>query len=165
MYNNIIFKKILKVWRFLFRNFLRLGSPLCCNSGEERSDRLPANFGIGEAPPLSRAEGGAVPLTRIKTLVSMTTPRDWRVHGTSVMPPFVEFDMSWEGFGCLYLPSIAPQSLGGSTVVGSLSNDTQVIGGIGSGRFSYTTATISRFSTIDKFAQLSIYVANLNCLK
>lgn len=46
------------------REFLRLGSPLQCESLE-----------INKAYKL----GGPVPLTRIKTLVSMTTPRDFRL--------------------------------------------------------------------------------------
>ena len=36
----------------------------------------------------------------------MTTPRDPRLHGVAIMPAFVEFDMSAEGFGALFLPSI-----------------------------------------------------------
>jgi hypothetical protein len=67
----------------------------------------------------------------------MTTPRDFRAtHGTATLPPFVEFDMSAEGFGCLYLPSVAPQSPAGPSVVtvGNIGafDDTDV-GGIGSG--------------------------------
>lgn len=50
-------------------------------------------------------------------------------------PSFIEFDMSAEGFGCLYLPSIAPQGPPtpsvGSGVGGS---DPVVIGGIGTGK-------------------------------
>lgn len=50
-------------------------------------------------------------------------------------PAFVELDMSAEGFGCLYLPSIAPQSPAGPGVVTGalLSVDNNVVGGIGSG--------------------------------
>ena len=53
--------------------------------------------------------GGAVSLTRVKCVVSMTTPRDARAHGATDCPSFVEFDMSVDGFGCLFLPAIAPQ--------------------------------------------------------
>lgn len=53
--------------------------------------------------------GGAVSLTRVKCVVSMTTPRDARAHGSTDCPCFVEFDMSVDGFGCLFLPAIAPQ--------------------------------------------------------
>ncbi|KAK7912734.1 hypothetical protein WMY93_012945 [Mugilogobius chulae] len=51
------------------------------------------------------AEGSTVPLTRVKCLVSMTTPHDIRLHGSTVTPPFVEFDTSLEGFGGAPLPS------------------------------------------------------------
>lgn len=81
----------------------------------------------------SRRVGGPVQLTRVKTLVSMTTPRS---HGNSPLPPFVEMDMVAEGFGCLYLPSIAPQSPAGPSVVNVATlttPDTNVVGGIGSG--------------------------------
>ena len=79
-----------------------------------------------------------MPLTRVKCLVSMTTPRDVRLHGASITPAFVEFDMSAEGFGCLYLPSIAPQgpptpSVVGVGMVGG--SDSLVVGGIGTGKF------------------------------
>lgn len=99
------------------RKFLRLGYPLSCL-------------------PLCSTEpgGGPVPLTRIKTLVSMTTPKDFRSQSSYTLPPFVEFDMSAEGFGCLYLPSIAPQSPSGPSVVTGL--DSNVLGGIGAGQYT-----------------------------
>lgn len=100
------------------RRFLRLGNPLCC---------LPLES--------NEPGGGPVPLTRIKTLVSMTTPRDFRAQSSFILPPFVEFDMSAEGFGCLYLPSIAPQSASAPSVVSGL--DSSVVGGIGAGKFYY----------------------------
>ena len=79
--------------------------------------------------------GGTVPLTRVKCLVSMTTPRDARMHGATVTPAFVEFDMSAEGFACLYLPSIAPQGPPTPSVVGGVVGTSEpiVIGGVGSG--------------------------------
>lgn len=85
-----------------------------------------------------KSNGGAVPLTRVKCLVSMTTPRDVRLHGAAITPSFVEFDMSSEGFGCIYLPSIAPQGLSTPSVVsaGMIGGaDQGVVGGIGSGTF------------------------------
>lgn len=51
-------------------------------------------------------------LARIQSLVSMTTPRDGILYGSSSLaasPPFVEFDMSLDGFGCLFIPSVFPQ--------------------------------------------------------
>lgn len=117
------------------REFLRLGSPLCC-----------------ESPSLQKPyeSGGSVPLTRIKTLVSMTTPRDFRAHASCILPPFTEFDMSTEGFGCLYLPSVAPQA---PTIGSSL--DGSVIGGIGSGDRVFPPQTGLTYSTwfcVDKFS-------------
>lgn len=117
------------------REFLRLGSPLCC-----------------ESPNLVKPykSGGPVPLTRIKTLVSMTTPRDFRAHGSCILPPFVEMDMAAEGFGCLYLPSIAPQS---PNVNSNL--DSSIIGGIGTGDRIFPPQTGLTYSTwfcVDKFS-------------
>lgn len=48
---------------FIHREFLRMGNPLNCLAPEPGQVLKP---------------GGPVPLTRIKTLVSMTTPRDYR---------------------------------------------------------------------------------------
>ncbi|KAH0568814.1 WD repeat and FYVE domain-containing protein 3 [Cotesia glomerata] len=120
------------------REFLRLGDPLCCIS----LDDIEAN----------KPRGGPVPLTRIKTLVSMTTPKDFRAHGSCTLPPFVEFDMSAEGFASLYLPSIAPQSTTPPTVV---SADNSVLGGIGSGDRLFPPQTGLTYSTwicVDKFS-------------
>lgn len=68
----------------------------------------------------------------------MTTPRDSRMHGSTVTPAFVEFDMSTEGFSCLYLPSIAPQGPPTPSVVGGVVGTSEpiVIGGIGAGNVS-----------------------------
>lgn len=84
--------------------------------------------------------GGPVLLTRVKCLVSMTTPRDVRLHGAAITPSFVEFDMSCEGFGCMYLPSIAPQgpvtpSVVSAGVIGG--TDQAVVTGIGTGVLSH----------------------------
>lgn len=77
------------------RTFLRIGNPLACVSDNER--QKPGSF---------------VPLTRVKTLVSMTTPKDMHhmQNASLLLPPFIEFDMSQEGFGCIFLPSLAPFS-------------------------------------------------------
>ena len=56
-------------------------------------------------------KGKPLSLARIQSLVSMTTPRDGNLSGISIgsCPPFVEFDMSVDGFGSLFLPSVFPQ--------------------------------------------------------
>ncbi|XP_013358179.1 PREDICTED: WD repeat and FYVE domain-containing protein 3 isoform X1 [Chinchilla lanigera] len=79
------------------------------------------------------AEGSTVPLTRVKCLVSMTTPHDIRLHGSSVTPAFVEFDASLEGFGCLFLPSLAPHNAPTNNAVTTGLTDGAVVSGIGSG--------------------------------
>ena len=102
------------------------------------TDRLKAPTTNDTHKKLKR-NGGPVPLTRVKCLVSMTTPRDVRLHGASITPGFVEFDMSAEGFGCLYLPSIAPQGPPTPSVVGAGmmgGSDPGVVGGIGTGQLS-----------------------------
>ncbi|XP_060781914.1 WD repeat- and FYVE domain-containing protein 4 isoform X2 [Neoarius graeffei] len=48
-----------------------------------------------------------VPLHQIISLVSITSPRSFRPHKVSVSPSFVEFDMTDNGYGCLFLPSLA----------------------------------------------------------
>jgi hypothetical protein len=118
------------------RNFLRLGNPLCCLPLESKD-----------------SGGGPVPLTRIKTLVSMTTPKDFRAQSSYTLPPFVEFDMSAEGFGSLYLPSIAPQSPTAPSVVSTI--DSSVLGGIGAGDRLFPPQTGLSYSTwicVDKFS-------------
>ncbi|BFF93489.1 WD repeat and FYVE domain-containing protein 3 [Drosophila madeirensis] len=118
------------------RQFLRLGEPLSC-----------ADIDLQQPYRL----GGPVPLTRIKTLVSMTTPRDFRAHGSSTLPPFVELDMSAEGFGCLYLPSLAPQAT--ATAGGTI--DANTIGGIGAGDRIFPPQTGLSYSTwfcVEKFS-------------
>ena len=136
-----------------YRDFLRLADPLCCAAESEAGQNQPdlgingPNFtrdGVAlierrTAQDISKklkTNGGAVPLTRVKCLVSMTTPRDVRLHGASITPAFVEFDLSAEGFGCLYLASIAPQGPPTPSVVGAGmigGSDPGVVGGIGSG--------------------------------
>ena len=134
------------------RSFLRLGNPLACLS-EDEADKM-----FDEAPANQKHCGGFVPLTRIKTLVSMTTPKDLHIQNNSILPPFVEFDMSSEGFGCLYIPSLAPQSANspGMSGVNSLgSQDTTVVGGMGLGERTFPPQQGLTFSTwicIDKFS-------------
>lgn len=63
--------------------------------------------------------------------VSMTTPKDGPTLST-VCAAFVELSLSREGFSCLFLPSVAPQSLSGPAMVGVVAADS-VLGGIGAG--------------------------------
>ncbi|XP_053559369.1 WD repeat and FYVE domain-containing protein 3 isoform X2 [Bombina bombina] len=93
------------------------------------------------------AEGSTVPLTRVKCLVSMTTPHDIRLHGSSVTPAFVEFDTSLEGFGCLFLPSLAPHNAPTSNAVTTGLIDGAVLSGIGTGERLFPPPSGLTFST------------------
>lgn len=149
-----------------YRDFLRLGSPLNCRSIDEKVDG-PKSMETSwtQSWPISRASsiderktplqvenklktaGEAVPLTRVKCLVSMTTPKDARINGSAVTPAFVEFEMTTEGFGCLYLPSIAPQGPPTPSVVsGVVGVDSTVIGGIGTGTGIYCISLLGKIS-------------------
>uniref|UniRef100_A0ABM5FZY4 WD repeat- and FYVE domain-containing protein 4 isoform X1 n=1 Tax=Pogona vitticeps TaxID=103695 RepID=A0ABM5FZY4_9SAUR len=57
------------------------------------------------------------------SLISMTTPRNLQPQSSCLTPSFVEFDMSFEGYGCLFLSSLA-------TILGS-SAEYSVSGGTG----------------------------------
>lgn len=61
----------------LRREFLRLGDPLSCVSLNDVETVI-------KSRPAHRIPGGPVPLTRIKTLVSMTTPRDFSPTGYEI---------------------------------------------------------------------------------
>ncbi|OWK58185.1 WD repeat- and FYVE domain-containing protein 4 [Lonchura striata] len=79
------------------------------------------NVPVRTYPWLSK--GSALALQTAMSLISMTSPRNFQLHSTALAPSFVEFDMSMEGYGCLYLPTLA-------TVMGS-SADQSVSGGTG----------------------------------
>lgn len=64
--------------------------------------------------------GGSLSLARVQSLVSMTTPRDGNQEGMIRNPPFVEFDLSIDGFACLFLPSVFPQSISQVSMHGDL---------------------------------------------
>ncbi|XP_014865507.1 PREDICTED: WD repeat and FYVE domain-containing protein 3, partial [Poecilia mexicana] len=111
------------------------------------------------------AEDSTVPLTRVKCLVSMTTPHDIRLHGSAVTPAFVEFDTSLEGFGCLFLPSLAPHNAPTSTATASGVNDGAVLSGMGTGErlfpppsgLSYSTwFCVERFSAAPQAHQVRL---------
>lgn len=99
------------------RIFLRMGNPLACLNDEDVAGRSAASCNSHHSDledtgstQHSLKSGGFLPLTRVKTLVSMTTPRDLHMQNNSILPPFIEFDMVPEGFGCLYVPSLCPTS-------------------------------------------------------
>lgn len=109
------------------REYLRLGTVFDKSSVSSLISNPSANSAAASTSAL-------IPLNRVKCLISMTTPRDTKQYlGTC----FVEFNMMIEGFGCLFLPSIAPQLINAPSIVAmgmvSVGNDLSVNGGIGSG--------------------------------
>ena len=109
-----------------FRDYLRLGNPLCCKALDE----------LVESESVTSTSGGPIPVNRVRCIVSMTTPRDVNLHGLAITPPFVELSMGYEGFGCLFIPSMAPQGPPNPSVVGVTgSTDVTIVGGIGSGEY------------------------------
>ena len=140
-----------------FRNLLRLGNPLNCslndiavedlkrivvdgansksadNDGEtplENGKTTNENERCGVANQIA-PYGGSLSLARIQSLVSMTTPRDGFQMGMIGNPPFVEFDLSINGFGCLFLPSVFPQSIGQTVTTGGRTMTVTITPGIG----------------------------------
>uniref|UniRef100_A0A1A8RM48 WD repeat and FYVE domain containing 3 n=1 Tax=Nothobranchius rachovii TaxID=451742 RepID=A0A1A8RM48_9TELE len=104
------------------------------------------------------AEDSTVPLTRVKCLVSMTTPHDIRLHGSAVTPPFVEFDTSLEGFGCLFLPSLAPLNAPTNNTNTSGVSDGAVVSGMGAGERLFPPPSGLSYSTwfcVERFSDAS----------
>uniref|UniRef100_A0A8C8RKD3 WD repeat- and FYVE domain-containing protein 4 n=1 Tax=Pelusios castaneus TaxID=367368 RepID=A0A8C8RKD3_9SAUR len=99
-------------------------------------------------PPSSpwATRGSAMTLQTAMSLISMTSPRNFQPHTTSLAPSFVEFDMSLEGYGCLFLPTL-------STLMGpSVEHD--ISGGIGMGARLFPPAgglTLSSWFLVSKF--------------
>ena len=125
------------------RDYLRLGSIFSFNENEG-NQYLNTSF---------------LPLNRIKCLISMTTPRDYKTY---VGTPFIEFNMFVEGFGCLFLPSIAPQLSSPPSIVAmgmvSVGNDLNVNGGVGTGERIFPPQSGFSYSTwicVDKFGSLA----------
>ncbi|XP_054839943.1 WD repeat- and FYVE domain-containing protein 4 [Eublepharis macularius] len=71
------------------------------------------------------SESSVVALEAATSLIAMTAPRSFQPHSTCLAPSFVEFDMSLEGYGCLFLPTL-------STVLGP-NTEHCISGGIGKG--------------------------------
>ncbi|XP_036079371.1 WD repeat- and FYVE domain-containing protein 4 isoform X5 [Rousettus aegyptiacus] len=84
----------------------------------------------GPCPPVSQALMPSGPsesftLQMALSLISMTSPRNLQPQRAALAPSFVEFDMSVEGYGCLFIPTL-------STIMGT-STEYSVSGGIGTG--------------------------------
>ena len=75
---------------------------------EEVKDRLTMFYEKESTRICERLEGEPPSQNIIKCLVSLTTPRDLLSIASCEQPAFVEFDMSHDGFGCLFIGSLAP---------------------------------------------------------
>ncbi|XP_061140965.1 WD repeat- and FYVE domain-containing protein 4 isoform X1 [Syngnathus typhle] len=71
------------------------------------SKPLKRTFSLLQSTDSKSFAGSAIPAHQIISLVSMTSPRNFRPHRLSATPAFVEFDMTESGYGCLFLPSLA----------------------------------------------------------
>uniref|UniRef100_A0A8C8BHA2 WDFY family member 4 n=1 Tax=Otus sunia TaxID=257818 RepID=A0A8C8BHA2_9STRI len=99
---------------------------------------------LSSSPWMSK--GSALALRTAMSLISMASPRNFQLRSTSLAPSFVEFDMSMEGYGCLYLPTLA-------TVMGP-SAEQSVSGGIGMGTRMFPPSsglTLSCWFLVSKF--------------
>lgn len=129
---------------FYHSDFLRLSgrfcdhqqSPLtgsCCRtlSGAEQSLLPPAESDskLDEAPLLD--------LPALPTITDLLEKTIWRQREPS--PAFIEFDMSVEGFGCLFIPSLAPQRVSDAAAGGV----TMCAGGVGIGNCASTAIFLS----------------------
>lgn len=54
-------------------------------------------------------EGRPLPQNLVKSVVSLTTPRDVLSTSPLESPAFIEFNMNEDGYGCLFIPAINPQ--------------------------------------------------------
>ncbi|XP_023679913.1 WD repeat- and FYVE domain-containing protein 4 isoform X2 [Paramormyrops kingsleyae] len=155
---------------YSLRRFLCLGQPLMC-AVEDTPGELtnPAaqngcNSDVAElrqsqetkAPKkklkhsyslLTMSPNCTIPHHRVVSLISMTSPRTLQPHRVTTMPSFVEFDMRFSGYGCLFLPSVA-------TVKG-VSADSIETGGIGTDCRGFPPAAGLSFSTWFFISQFS----------
>ncbi|KAM5235936.1 WD repeat- and FYVE domain-containing protein 4 [Ctenodactylus gundi] len=95
-------------------------------------DVLRYHPGTAEGPPAARdyrpsgASKTSVPMLQVAlSLISMTSPRNLQPQRATLAPSFVEFDMSVEGYSCLFMPTL-------STITGT-STEYSISGGVGTG--------------------------------
>ncbi|KAF5921966.1 hypothetical protein HPG69_015416 [Diceros bicornis minor] len=88
-------------------------------------DAGPCPAGTQAPRPSGPPQGSTTALQTTLSLISMTSPRNLQPQRAVLAPSFVEFDMSVEGYGCLFIPTL-------STVMGT-STEYSVSGGIGTG--------------------------------
>ncbi|XP_051474966.1 WD repeat- and FYVE domain-containing protein 4 [Apus apus] len=106
------------------------GSVLTNEAWNEEENMVGNKIGHCTVVPVSSSpwvsKGSSLALQTAMSLISMTSPRNFQLRSTALAPSFVEFDMSMEGYGCLYLPTLATvmgpnaeQSVSGGTGMGT----------------------------------------------
>lgn len=130
---------------------MRLSSPLNC---------IP----LDEIKFKSYHNDRSIALPRIKSIISMASTKD-NLSRFVLDPTFIEFDMSQEGFSCIFIPSIAPISTVGPSsgptnlltgaIVGNSDMPVSVNGGIGTGERAFPSQSGLTFTTW-------IYIERLN---
>ncbi|XP_039272900.2 WD repeat and FYVE domain-containing protein 3-like [Styela clava] len=129
------------------RDFLRIGDPLHCK------DEFISN--------------GTISLSRVKNLVSMSTPRNMGFQEDGAvnyfnLPGFIEFDMNRQGCSYLFIPSLFPQAAYTSSVVGQ--TDASIISGIGIGERPFPPPAglaVSAWVYIEKFCPHQLHPIRL----
>ncbi|XP_039629915.1 WD repeat- and FYVE domain-containing protein 4 isoform X2 [Polypterus senegalus] len=164
----------------LLRQFLRIGDPLKCATGKQiqmgssikkdcESSTFVTHAPLEEMRPklqhkesvndlksksvfslLSVLDNSPTDVQRMISLVSITSPRNFTMQKIASPPSFIEFDMSTNGYGCLFLPSLA-------TVKG-VNSDSVATGGHGIDCRAFPPATGLSFSIwfmVGKFSSIS----------
>nr|XP_048277565.1 WD repeat- and FYVE domain-containing protein 4 isoform X3 [Myodes glareolus]XP_048277566.1 WD repeat- and FYVE domain-containing protein 4 isoform X3 [Myodes glareolus]XP_048277567.1 WD repeat- and FYVE domain-containing protein 4 isoform X3 [Myodes glareolus] len=97
----------------------------CADTTDKPTDASPCPGGSQDHRSLWTSQDSATALQTTLSLISMTSPRNLQPQRAALTPSFVEFDMSVEGYGCLFIPTL-------STVMGT-STEHSISGGTGSG--------------------------------
>ncbi|XP_076787564.1 WD repeat- and FYVE domain-containing protein 4 isoform X4 [Arvicanthis niloticus] len=97
----------------------------CTDTAVKSTDASPRSRGAQDLRSSWTSQDSATALQTTLSLISMTSPRNLQPQRAALTPSFVEFDMSAEGYGCLFTPTL-------STVMGT-STEHSISGGTGSG--------------------------------
>ncbi|OBS78637.1 hypothetical protein A6R68_18967, partial [Neotoma lepida] len=102
-----------------------LSTGSCEATADKPTDASPYPGGSQDLRSSWTSQDSATALQTTLSLISMTSPRNLQPQRAALTPSFVEFDMSMEGYGCLFTPTL-------STVMGT-STELSISGGTGSG--------------------------------
>lgn len=89
-------KMMIKLSSFLVYSFTDQTKDSEDNNKKSLKKAMKRSFSLLKTPLDS---GMVVPLHRIISLVSITSPRNFQPHKVSISPSFVEFDMTDSGYG------------------------------------------------------------------